>query len=363
MHDVMQRTESFKERVVAMAALALLVACGSPGDSCPPADEAPTGQLEATLPAWQRSGAPDVSRCSTCQAATLNLPAGARGTRFVAGAGGAEALAIDVTLALGQSASRAPSRLAAIVDGAPVGGASIDVPFLAGGSRWSGSLALPVAGLGAGSHQVAVVSLEDSLDDPYPTASLEVVKGASSALHRPALAETRVVDRTASFGNGVFPTDALRASGLPNRPLSALSTPLSLPDANGDATLRLLFSAVSTNCPKPEDRFRVLAFLDKEPLKLRGESSLDVVVPKGKQAELELTLHGLPTSGRHSLEFWSIPAPDRHVVDDIASDVPNVWLDFIERHSIVFWNAPATAARVIPARPHASTCARATDSR
>ena len=268
-----------------------------------------------------------------------------------------------MTLALGQTASRAPSRLAAIIDGATVSSASIDVPFLAGGNRWSGSLPLPVRSLGPGSHQVAVVSLEDSLDDPYPAATLEVVKGASSALPRPALAGTRALEIVESFDSGFFPTAALLASGLPNRPLSGLSTPLSLPDANGDVTLRLLFSAIPTNCPKPEDRFRVVAFLDKEPLLLRGEASLDVLVPKGKQAELELTLRGLPTSGRHSLEFWSIPAPDRHVVDNIAGDVPNTWLDFIKRHSIVIWNAHPTAARVIPARPRVSSCARATDTR
>ncbi len=314
------------------------------------------------MPAWVPRAVSN-SPCSTCQTATFDLPPGARGSRFVVGAGDAGELPINVAISLGSSASRAPARLWAIVDGNAAAAAFSDIPELSAAARWSGTLALPVERLARGSHPLTIAALSDSLDDPYPVWSVEVLKGVSSEMPRPVLADASALEPVPSFASGMFPPETLQDAGLPNRPLSALSTPRALPDANGDVTLRLLFSAVESNCPKPEDRFRILAFLDKEPMVLRGEASLDVLVPKGKQLEMSLSLHGLPTAGKHSLEFWTVPSPDRHVVADVEGDVPNGWYEFTQRHSIVIWNAQASAAREIPARASARACGRMASAR
>ena len=344
------------------ALLAPLAACGGLDGPCPTSDEAPPGQAESSLPLRAPRGEPDVSDCTSCQAANLTLPDGALGTKYVLGAGDRPSLTFDVAMAVGSATSRRESRLWAIVDGTPLPGASVDLPSMAAGERWSGRLAIPVGDLAKGSHQVTIVPLETKLDDPYPTWAFELVKGETSALPRPLLTEVTPVEPVNSFGSGVFPTEQMLAAGVWNRPLSAASTPLTLPAANGDLNLRLLFRTRNSNCPKPVDRQRLVAFLDKEPLTLRGAASLDIVVPNGKQAELNLELHGLPTVGQHSLEFWELPAPDRHLVTDIATEMPNVWDDFTRRHSILVWNVPKMEARVIPGHRTASAvnCDRAT---
>jgi hypothetical protein len=143
----------------------------------------------------------------------------------------------------------------------------------------------------------------------------------------------------------VYPTDALLALGEKAVPLSAASLNVSPIAKSGATTFRLRLVPGTSNCSREEERARVVAFFDGEPLRFRGdEDSFDVVVPAGTAVELPLTFDGLPVDGSHWIEFWAIWSPTRIPVAELRSSELNNWAPGAfapQRVAVLLWDTTA----------------------
>jgi hypothetical protein len=259
------------------------------------------------------------------------------------GAGDGPTLPIAAQLALGTGNSKPPFRVRAVVDGRHVAFEGVGAPNgLTGPTVWRGDGALDVSSFSPGSHQVAFIPTSATTRTTRPAWTSVIVKVASSALPVMATDPLAVVVPSALGGGGLYPTDALLALGWKNTPLTGVTTTVSPVAASGPTTFRLRVAPERSNCPRAEDRARIVAFYDGEPLRFHGgtDDSFDVVVPADSVVEVPLSFEGLEGSGRHWLEFWAIWAPERMPVDDLTNTESNNWANELgpQRVAVLIWN-------------------------
>jgi hypothetical protein len=328
-------------------ALALsLCGCSAPreGGVCPTSVEASPGQAEAAIPP-RAEIAVDPLDCVSCETWLVAPTGSTRASALVWGAGDGPTLPITAQLALGTGNSKLPFRMHAVVDGRHVAFDGVGAPSgLTGPTVWRGDGALDVSSLSPGSHQVAFIPTSATTRTTRPAWSSVIVKAASSRLPSVANEASAVVVPTGSGGWGIYPTDALLALGWKNVPTTGAVTRVSPIASSGATTFRLRVAPPDSNCPLEENRARIVAFYDGEPLRFHGvDDSFDVVVPADRAVEVPLSFDGLAVSGSHWIEFWAIWSPTRMPVDDLASAVLNTWANELgpQRVAVLIWNSSA----------------------